>query len=46
MFQRPSRSDEKAIRDPSGLKRGCMSNAGPVVMRVAGDAPLPPAGMT
>jgi hypothetical protein len=27
------------MRLPSGLKRGCMSNTGPLVMRVAGDAP-------
>ncbi len=45
MFQRPSRSDEKAIRLPSGLKRGCMSNAAPPAIRVAGDEPLPPIGI-
>ena len=36
MFQRPSRSLANAMRLPSGLKRGCMSKAGPLVMRVAG----------
>jgi len=46
MFHRPSRSDENAMRAPSGLKRGCMSKARPLVMRVAGDPPVPPAGMT
>ena len=46
MFHSPSRSELNAMRDPSGLKRGCMSNAGPLVIRVAGDVPLPPAGMT
>ena len=37
MFQRPSRSEVKAIRLPSGLNRGCISNAGPPAIRVAGD---------
>ena len=37
MFQSPSRSLANAMRLPSGLKRGCMSKAGPLVMRVAGD---------
>ena len=45
MFHSPSRSDEKAMRLPSGLKRGCMSKAGPLVIRSADDAPLPPTGM-
>ena len=45
MFQRPSRSLVNAIRLPSGLKRGCMSKAGPLVMRVAGAAPLPAIGI-
>ena len=35
MFVAPLRSLAKAISLPSGLKRGYMSNAGPVVMRVA-----------
>ena len=41
MFHRPSRSLVSAMRLPSGLKRGCMSKAGPLVRRVAGWAPLP-----
>jgi hypothetical protein len=45
MFQRPSRSLAIAIRLPSGLKRGCMSKAGPLVIRVAADDPLPPIGI-
>jgi hypothetical protein len=45
MFQRPSRSLANAMRLPSGLKRGCMSNARPLVMRVAADVPVPPAGI-
>jgi hypothetical protein len=39
MFHSPSRSLVKAMRLPSGLKRGCMSNMDPLVMRVA----VPPA---
>jgi hypothetical protein len=35
MFVVPLRSLATAISFPSGLKRGCMSNAGPLVMRVA-----------
>ena len=45
MFQRPSRSLENAMRLPSGLKRGCMSKAGPLVMRVAWEVPVPPIGI-
>ena len=33
------------MRLPSGLNRGCMSNAGPLVIRVAADAPLPSIGI-
>ncbi len=44
MFHRPSRSLVIAMRLPSGLKRGCMSNAGPLVSRLAGVA-LPPIGI-
>ena len=43
MLNRPPRSLVKAIRLPSGLKRGCMSKAGPVVSRVAGAAAVDPA---
>ena len=39
----PPRSLVKAMRLPSGLKRGCMSKAGPVVSRVAGAAAVDPA---
>lgn len=35
MFVAPFRSLAKAMRLPSGLNRGCMSNAGPLVIRVA-----------
>ena len=45
MFQRPSRSLANAMRLPSGLKRGCMSKAGPLVMRVAWPPPVPPIGI-
>jgi hypothetical protein len=45
MLKRPPRSLVKAIDLPSGLKRGCMSNAGPLVSRVAGAVPLPAIGM-
>ena len=46
MLNRPSRSLVKAISLPSGLKRGCMSKAGPVVSRVAGAAAVePPIGI-
>src|SRR5213075_1508713 len=38
-FSAPLRSDKKTIRLPSGDQRGCESNAGPEVMRVA----VPPA---
>jgi hypothetical protein len=45
MFQRPSRSLEMAMRLPSGLKRGCMSKAGPLVRRVADRDPCPSMGI-
>jgi hypothetical protein len=45
MFQSPSRSLVNAIRRPSGLKRGCMSNTGPPAIRVAGAVP-PSSGIT
>ena len=38
MFHRPSRSLANAIRLPSGLKRGCMSKAAPLVIRSAAAA--------
>ena len=44
IFHRPSRSDENAMRFPSGLNFGCMSKTGPLVSRVAADLP-PSIGM-
>ena len=39
MFHKPSRSEENAMRLPSGLNFGCMSKTGPLVSRVAADVP-------
>jgi hypothetical protein len=43
MLKRPPRSLVNAISLPSGLKRGCISKAGPLVRRVAGAAAVEPA---
>ena len=45
MFHRPSRSEVKAIRLPSGLNRGCTSKTLPPAIRVAGADPLPSIGI-